>query len=155
MKLDDLKSVDQDKSLAEDGAWVDIAVPTAGDEGTALMVPFKLRSNDSDKARDWDFKRLKKQSPMYQYGNTPPRSVLDNNDMDKLVEVTVAGWGLEDECSPENVRALLMQKPTVRRDIMLAAAKEKNYRAAIVESLAKNSVTPSTQDSSTGAEAQP
>jgi hypothetical protein len=151
--LAQLKKGQSDPTLKEEGVWADLIVPDV-----PAPLKLKLRSATSNAARLWDIARFKKQRNFYLNDNVPPLEVIDQNDVDKLAEVLVMDWNLTNDdgtpapCTIDAVRGVMGQLPDTRRDAIAETMKHANYRKAAVGAIAKNSETPSSQDSVTVAE---
>lgn len=140
-----------DENAERDGKWVELRA--------GLRV--KVRYDDCLIAREWATKRAKKNRQLLiANGGVLPPKIQDQNHVDLLAEVLVVDWsGITDRegnplpCTKDNVRMLMRELPSLRRDVLFIASTEETFRAeaAEVDAMGKTAATPSEPSSSSEA----
>lgn len=134
-----------DPAAQNDGIWVEM-------RGGAL---FRIRSDSSDKVRQWSLRRAKAQRQVIiaNEGIVPP-ALADKNEIALCAEVVITGWenvtdraGAVLPYTEDNARQLMKDLPSLRRDILLVSSTEAGYRAEI-DAVGKTSAPASAPSSS-------
>lgn len=136
-----LDSYTTDTSAEQDGQWVEFR---GGME-------VKVRSDQSDKVRDYTNKLMKKQRQAYiANGGLLPPKMQDTNDLLLCVHAIVADWRnvVGDDkkplpCTSENLTNVLKKYPRFRQDIITASRTEETFRQDMVEAMSGNSASTS------------
>lgn len=128
-----------DTESEETGKWVEF-------RGGARI---RVRSDNSTKARNWYAATAKKQRNLIaSNGGILPPKLSDQNDIDLLTEALISGWdpvtildrsGQEIPFTKENVRQLMTDLPSLRRDILYIARSDETFRSQ-AEEAAKESM---------------
>lgn len=135
--LDELFGEDQDK--IDNGAWVPVrGLPKAR---------IRIRSLGCYKARNKTQKIIRARAGDYRPDGSLPPELIDEDQVEMLSTVLVCGWeGFIDDvtkkpviCTPENVRALLIEYPGLRRYLYQRADASEVYAKEQREKIAGNS----------------
>lgn len=129
-----------DATLEAEGAWVEFR------GGMQLRV----RSDSTRAVRQWANKNAKGQrQQIIAHGGILPVDMIDKNEIAMCAAVLVSDWrGVTDRdgkplpYSPENVRQVLTDLPSLRREVLFTARSEETFRPEADE-LGKTSAPPS------------